>query len=115
MSEQTCKNCGKNLIKQKICLYTNLPLEKYDENNNNVITFGKHEGKSFTELSKKQITALLEQRFVGMTVLIKHPQIYCNLHKYAEQTWPDWSYHLSLLCRCRKCPKIWSCPEHGVL
>ena len=111
MSSPNCLSCNKNLIKQWLN-ENKKPNDNYDEKIS-IIDFGKHEGKNFNDLTKKQISALLERRFVGMVVYIKHQAIYCNLHKFAEQKWPEWSDELSLLCKCRKGGKIWSCPNCG--
>ena len=113
-SVQVCKKCSAPLIKQYLD-GKNQPLPKFDPNGVANFTFGKHNGKAFSEVSKRTIRAYIERYQRGATVIVKYPQLYCQLHRFAEQTFPEWAETLALLCKCRQRCKMWSCPEHGFL
>lgn len=108
-----CKACSKPLVKQWVDRDMKPYNAKYDPNAN-IINFGKHQGKTFEELTKRQIHGMLEHHIFGQIVSIRHPETYCNLHRFADGKWPEWLETLCLWCDCRW-GKLWSCPEHGVL
>lgn len=116
VNSSVCCLCSKPLVKQWLNIENWKPVPPYDEKQS-IITFGKHNGKSFSDLSKQTIRALLEGRQTGYIVYVKHPEIYCNLHRYAAMKWPEWFDKISLIlvCKCRLCAKIWSCPVHGYI
>lgn len=112
--DQTCRVCGVVLVKQNL-KPDNTPAQLYDSHNNHIITFGKHNGKVFSDLSKKQIAALLEARFAGWKTYVQHPDIYCNLHRFMDHEYPDWGQTIFTVCKCNRRGKIWSCPVHGIV
>ena len=67
-----------------------------------LMPFGKYKGSSYTEFSKLKFRAYLEPHQRGMFVFIKHPELYCEMHNFAEEKWPDWISGVHLLCDCEK-------------
>jgi hypothetical protein len=92
------------------------PFPKFDENGISTMTFGKHKGKSFDELSKHVIRAYLEEYQRGIYTWFKHPELYCQLHLFAFKKFGDWVDTCVLLCSHSPTehPKSWSCPDHGI-
>ena len=67
-----------------------------------IMPFGKYEGTSFKEFSKRTFRAYLERHQRGYYTYLRHKDLYCKMHTFAEGKWPDWARTLCLLCECKR-------------
>lgn len=109
----TCCNCNTKLIKQWVNK-DGTPYVNVDTSDPTGFTFGIHLGKPFNQVHKNTFYRYLDTSHTPSIICFtKHTKLYCALHRFFYNKWPN-SRYLNLLCKCRH-KKVWSCPNCGYM